>query len=107
MWDIKESGFPRRPIRSRCDCSIVIVHGTQVVLINCSADRPSKARSCYLVESEMYSAVNARVGDVVENLRERGVLKRDVGFCAIRDRDRMASLAVKTPQNLGSAATSA
>jgi len=46
------------------------VHSTQVVLVDCCADSPAKASSCGLVESKMYSAVNASVGDVVDNLPE-------------------------------------
>jgi hypothetical protein len=48
----------------------------------------------------MYSSVNARVGDVIVYLVKRGVLQNGVGNRGIRQRDRMAALAVKTPQDL-------
>jgi hypothetical protein len=54
--------------RSRADRSVVIMHATQVVLIDGTAHSPAQSRTCNLVEAKMYSAVNARVGDVVGNL---------------------------------------
>ena len=66
---------------------------------------PAQARTRNLVGSKMYSAVNARVGDVVGNLLKRGVLQDDVGHRRIRQRDRMSSLAVQPSQNLGSSTT--
>ncbi len=48
----------------------LIVHSTQVVLVDCLADSSAQTRSCILVGSKMYPAVNASVGDVVGNLPE-------------------------------------
>ena len=87
--------------RSRADPSVLIVHGTQVVFKNRSADSSPQVRAGLLVSSKMYPAVNARVGDVAGNLLKRAILQDDVGHRRIRQRDRMASLTVKTPQDLG------
>jgi hypothetical protein len=57
-----------------------LVHGTQVILVDGAAYSPAQPRACHLVESKMYSAVNARVGDVVGNLLKRGVLQDYAGY---------------------------
>jgi hypothetical protein len=59
--------------------SIGTVHGTQVDLVHGGTYSPTQERTCRLVSSKMYSAVNARVGNVVGNLIKRGVLQDDVG----------------------------
>jgi len=74
--------FSRRPIRD--DQSVVMVHGAQVVLIDGSAYSPPQACACDLVGAEMYPAVNTRVGDIVSDLMERGVLQNDTGQQGIR-----------------------
>src|ERR1700746_1780099 len=56
-----------------------LVHCTQVILVDGAAYSPAQPRACHLVESKMYSAVNARVGDVVGNLLKRGVLQDYAG----------------------------
>jgi len=52
----------------RAEELVVIVHRTQVVLIDSCADSPAQVRTSLLVGSKMYSAVNTRVGDVAGNL---------------------------------------
>ena len=81
--------------------SFVIVRRTQVVFVNRSADSATEVRARLLVTSKMDAAVDARVGDVVGYLLERGVLQDDFGYRGVRQRNRMAGFAVKTPQNLG------
>jgi hypothetical protein len=49
---------------------VIAAHSTQVVLVDCFADSQPQQRSCVLVGSKMYSAINASVGDVIGNLRE-------------------------------------
>src|SRR6476660_5641286 len=93
--------------RSPAGQSVVIVHATQVVFIDGTAYSPAQSRTCNLVESKMYSAINARVGDIVGYLLKRGVLQDDVGHRRIRQRDRVSSFAVHTSQNFGSSTTSA
>ena len=66
------------------ETSVVIAYGTQVVLINGTAYGSTQLRACNLVGSEMYPAVDARVGDVVGNLSNRCVLQDDTGYCRIR-----------------------
>ncbi len=83
------------------------MHGTQVVLVDRGGDSPSQAPACHLVEAKMYSAVDARIVDIIGNLLERGVLQNDVRHGRIGQRDRMSALAVKTSQDLGTAITSA
>jgi hypothetical protein len=75
--------------------SVVIMHATQVVLIDGTAYSPAQSRACNLVESKMYSAVNPRIGDIVGNLLKRGVLQDDVGDGGI-GQSHQAALAVKT-----------
>jgi hypothetical protein len=64
----------RMECRSQADQSLIIqaiiVHSTQVDLVDCCADSSAQARSCILVGSKMYPAVNASVGDVFGNLPE-------------------------------------
>src|SRR5580704_10161984 len=56
---------------------VVIVHRTQVVLVDFSADGQSQHRACVLVGPEMDAAINTSVADVVGDLLERGVLQDD------------------------------
>ncbi len=79
------------------------MHGTQVVLVDCRADCPSQARSCVLVSSKMYAAIDACVVDIVVNLLKRGVLQNDGGHHGVGQRDGVSALAVQTPQDLGAA----
>src|SRR5277367_5619153 len=51
---------------------VIVVHRTQVVLVDCFADSQPQQRSCVLVGSKMDPAVNTSVADVVGNLPERG-----------------------------------
>ncbi len=68
----------RMGCRSQADESLIIpvliqaimVHSTQVDLVDFCADSSAQSRSCILVGSKMYPAVNASVGDVVGNLPE-------------------------------------
>ena len=68
----------RMECRSQADQSLIIpvliqaiiVHSTQVDLVDFCADSSAQTRSCILVGSKMYPAVNASVGDVVGNLPE-------------------------------------
>ena len=83
----------------RADELVVIVHRTQVVLVDCCADGPAQVRTSLLVGSKMYSAVNARVGNIIGDLLKRGVLQDDAGHRRIRQRDRMRGFAVNTPQH--------
>jgi hypothetical protein len=48
----------------------IMVHSTQVDLVDYCADSPAQTRTCILVGSKMNPAVNASVGDVVGNLLE-------------------------------------
>src|SRR5262249_50805971 len=85
--------------------SIVIVHGTQVVLVNCGADCSTHLFSCHLIGSKMYPAVNTCIGDILGNLPERCVIHDDVGDGRIRQCDRMSSFPVKTSHDLGCGVT--
>src|ERR1035438_10699655 len=49
----------------------------------------------------MYPAVNARVGDVVGDLPERGVLQDDGGHRGVHQGNRVSRFAVETSHNLG------
>src|SRR6266849_5881179 len=80
---------------------LVITQRTQVVLIDCGTDGTTQLCSCHLVGPKMYSAVDARVGDVVGNLLKRGILQHDAGHGRICQCDRMSSFAVKTSHDLG------
>ena len=77
--------------------SLVIVHGTQVVLVDCSANCPSQVRSCDLVCSKMYAAVDACVVAIIVNLFKGGVLQNDAGHSGVRQCDRVSTLTVQTP----------
>jgi hypothetical protein len=48
--------------------SFVIVHRTQVFLVDRGADSAAQVRTCFLVGPKMYPAVNACVGDIVGDL---------------------------------------
>ena len=68
----------RMECRSRAYQSLIIpviiqaimVHSTQVDLVDDCADSSAQTRTCILVGSKMNPAVNASVGDVVGNLLE-------------------------------------
>jgi hypothetical protein len=68
----------RMEYRSRAYQSLIIpviipaimVHSTQVDLVDDCADSSAQTRTCVLVEPKMNSAINASVGDVVGNLPE-------------------------------------
>src|SRR5271154_2330957 len=73
--------FPRRSPFGRPNCEsfsrqsfknipVATMHGRQVVLVDCAADRSAQTRSCILVGSKMNSAINASIRDVVGNLVE-------------------------------------
>ena len=83
--------------------SRVIVHWTQVVLVNRGTDSSAQVRARLLVSSKMYPAVNARVRNVIRNLLKRGVLQDDVGHHRIGQGDRMSSFALETSQHFGCA----
>ena len=87
--------------RSQVTPSLILVHGSQVGLIDCGTDSPAQACAGDLISSKMYPAVNARVGNIVGNLLKRGVLQDDVGQRRVCQWDRMSGFAVKTSQDLG------
>src|SRR5215472_6288625 len=81
--------------------SFVMVHRTQVVLVDRGADSAAQIRTCFLVGPKMYPAVNACVGDIVGDLLKGGVLQNDGGHGRIGQRDRVSGFAVQAPQHLG------
>src|ERR1700722_19018914 len=75
---------------------VVIMHWTQVVLVDFFADSQPQHRSCVLVGSKMDPTINTSVADVAGNLLERSVLQDNGGRGGVRQRDRMSSFAVET-----------
>lgn len=57
------------------------MYGAQIVLVDFTTESAALLRSCLLVGSEVDPAVNPRIGDVIRDLLERGVLQDDVGNC--------------------------
>jgi hypothetical protein len=87
--------------------SVVIMHGTQVPLVDRGSDGPAQSFTGVLVKSEVNATIDAGVGDVVSDLLERSVLQNDAGQCRVRYCDQVPALAVKTPKDLGCAIASA
>src|ERR1700730_12156582 len=72
--------------------SVVIVHGTQVVLVDCFADGPSQAGACVLVCPKMNATIDTGVVEIVVNLLQHGVLQNDGGQRWIHQRDGVSAL---------------
>ena len=63
--------------------SLVTVHGTQVVLVDCGADSQPQGCASVLIGAEVDSAIDAGVGDIVRDLVKPGVLQDDAGHRGI------------------------
>src|SRR5687768_11221812 len=78
----------------------------QVMFVDVRRDVTSQTSAGVLIESKMYSPVDACVVDIVQRLLERGVFERhsrEVGMC---QDNRMLPGAVDTPEHLGGSTTS-
>src|SRR3954454_20178846 len=82
---------------------VVVVGAAQVVSVDVPGDVASQIGARFLIEAKMNAAIDARVGDVVGDLAEAGVMESQSRLGRIRHGDRMVALPVSAPQNFGSA----
>src|SRR5213593_4695275 len=87
--------------------SVRIVGTAQIMLGDVGRDVAPQTATNLLLEPEVDPAVDTRVVNIVRDLLERRVVKGDPGDRGIRESDRMATGAIQSAKDLGTAARSA
>src|SRR6478672_13710297 len=80
-----------------------MLRAAEVVLVNISRDVASQIGAGILIEAKMDASVDARVADVVRDLAEPGVVEAQPRHGGALHGDRMATVTVGTPEDLGGA----